>query len=115
MKALLAAALVATSTLLAGCDPNNPENLKAEFADANTGKPLTLAAVRRSEAIKLCGERYRGLMQTEVALYGQYSDFVGLLDDAKSCMARHGVRVLGWRQKDGRLTQYPHSPKYLEY
>jgi hypothetical protein len=90
----------------------NPENLKVEYdsADGGPAKPAVFKA-----AFKLCGERYAGLYRTESNLYGAYGDWTGLIDDAKSCMLRHGIRINGWRQRDGRLTAYPISPKYLDY
>lgn len=112
MNAILKTILgLAALAAVAGCDPNNPENLKAEFRAASGG-PVDKATLK--VAYRLCSERYAGLMQTERAVYGPYSDWTGLIDDAKACMLRHGVRVMGWRQKDGRLTTYPISPKWLE-
>jgi hypothetical protein len=98
---------------VAGCNPINPDGAVAEMRDAKTGGPVNRATF--AVAYKLCNERATGLYRTEDALYGPYKDVTGIIDDAKACMLRHGVRVLGFRQKDGRLTRYPIWPKYLDY
>jgi len=92
---------------LAGC-----MTAKAEYASPSGGKvnqaTLKVAASR-------CNERYSHLAASEDYLYGPYGDYDALVDDAKACMLRQGVRVTGFRQKDGRLTAYPNQPKWTEY
>lgn len=113
MKKLLA--VFAALLPLAACQTSsmfNPDGAKAEFASVNGG-PVSKPVF--ANALKLCNERFTGLANTEYALYGPYGEWTDLIDDAKGCMRRHGVIVKGFRQRDGRLTAYPISPKYLDY
>ena len=105
MKRLLAiAALIA----LGGCQQMGV----AEFTAPDGGKvnPAVYKVARAR-----CEEQYNHRYANQQRLYGQYGDYVQLIDDAKACMLRQGVRVTGFRQKDGRLTQYPNQPKWIEY
>lgn len=105
MKKLLAiAALIA----LAGCQ----ETGVPEFTAPDGGKvnPAVYKVARAR-----CNEQYARRYAIQQQLYGPYGDYVQLIDDAKACMLRQGVRVTGFRQKDGRLTEYPNQPKWMEY
>lgn len=113
MSARLKLTALVVLAALAGCNAINPDGAVAEMRDAKTGGAINPATFK--VAYKLCNERATGLYRTESTLYGPYADVTGIIDDAKACMLRHGVRVLGFRQKDGRLTRYPIWPKYLDY
>jgi hypothetical protein len=53
------------------------------------------------------------MMQNRVDLYAATGNSLaavpGLVDHAKACYASQGIRVTGFRQKDGRLTQSPYT------
>lgn len=104
-------AALAVLPLLAACQPGM--NLHgAEFAAMDGGK---LDRATFLDAGRKCNEQYEHLVAIESQLYGPYGDWTGLVDQAKACMARHGVKVVGFRQKDGRLEAYPNVPKWSTY
>src|SRR5262245_13204059 len=109
MKKIL---IVAISALPLGCAAVG----KPEFEAASGGKvdPATykVAAAR-------CNEQWRKRKATVDFLSAYYGSYYitddDLRRDAEACMLRQGVRVTGYRQKDGRLTEYPHQPKWMDY
>jgi hypothetical protein len=93
---------VASMLALAGCVTG-----QAEFAALpGTGK---LTQTRLVQAQGYC----RMMMQNRVDLYAATGNSLaavpGLVDHAKACYASQGIRVTGFRQKDGRLTQSPYT------
>lgn len=102
-------AVLASAVTLAACTTG-----QAEFA-ALPGETLTQANLIRAQGY--CRMRFNDQVDKMAAMYGAEATLIAgqgqLVDDAVACYASQGVRVKGWRQKDGSLTARPFvgSPK----
>jgi hypothetical protein len=100
-KLIIVAATLTATVMVAGCVTG-----QAEFAALpGTGK---LTQTRLTQAKGYC----QMMAQNRVDLYAVTGQSLaaapGLVDHAKACFASQGIRVTGFRQKDGRLTQSPY-------
>jgi hypothetical protein len=107
MKKLTIIAAIGGLLALTGC-----QKWDAVF-EAPNGGPPNPAVLKVAKA--RCNEQYFKRVEIESIVYGQFGDYVGLIDDAKACMLRQGVRVVGFRQPDGRIEAYPNTPKWMTY
>jgi hypothetical protein len=107
MKKLRLVAAIGGMLALVGCQKWDV------VVTAPNGGPVNPAVYKTARA--RCNEQYQNRYATESYLYGEFGDYVGLIDDAKACMLRHGVRVVGFRQPDGRIEAYPNVPKWMTY
>lgn len=130
MKYLLIAAMLAASLLPASAMAKNkfPPAPKCAKCENTLVVPVRYYAKRLhmifkplshpepfKDVLAGCRARAQAVDETSSALYGWGWGTVDAVDDFRSCVARHGYRLLGFRQSNGKLTSYPAYDPRMDY